>query len=103
MLRLRCAQLCKGLGHHCASRPRHLLGLGGMTIQTLQGCDVRTLYPACAGIAFKGNAFGAEEAATTLATNFAGTRAVCERVLPLMPEHSRIVNVCRWAFWLGRE
>ena len=49
-----------------------------------------------AGIAFKGNTFGAEEAATTLATNFAGTRAVCERVLPLIPERGRIVNVCRW-------
>lgn len=49
-----------------------------------------------AGIAFKGNTFGAEEAATTLATNFAGTRAVCEHVLPLIPERGRIVNVCRW-------
>ncbi len=54
-------------------------------------------FSACAGIAFKGNTFGADEAATTLATNFAGTRAVCERVLPLMPKQSRIVNVCRLA------
>ena len=48
-----------------------------------------------AGIAFKGSTFGAEEAATTLATNFAGTRAVCERLLPLMPKQARVVNVCR--------
>jgi hypothetical protein len=39
-----------------------------------------------AGIAYKGNVFGAEEAQTTLATNFAGTRAVCERLAPLIPE-----------------
>jgi carbonyl reductase 1 len=50
-----------------------------------------------AGIAYKGNAFGAEEAQTTLATNFAGTRAVCERIAPLMPEGGRIVNVCSMA------
>ena len=50
---------------------------------------------AVAGIAFKGNTFGPEEAATTLATNFTGTRSVCESVLPLMSNQSRIVNVCR--------
>ncbi len=71
--------------------------LGGMPIQRSQSVEVQSPHPACAGIAFKGNAFGAEEAATTLATNFAGTRAVCERVLPLMPKQSRIVNVCRLA------
>ena len=50
-----------------------------------------------AGIAFKGNVFGAEEARTTMATNFGGTRAVCERIAPLMPKGGRIVNVCSGA------
>lgn len=51
-------------------------------------CDVNV-----AGIAFKGNTFGADEAQTTLATNFLGTKAVCEALLPLMAKGSRIVNV----------
>ena len=51
----------------------------------------------CAGIAFKGNAFGPEEAQATMATNLEGTRAVCEAVAPLMPSGGRIVNVCRLA------
>lgn len=32
-----------------------------------------------------------------MATNFAGTRAVCERLERLMPEGGRIVNVCSLA------
>ena len=47
------------------------------------------------GLAFKGNVFGADEAAQTMAVNYYGTRAVCEAVLPLMQSGSRIVNVCR--------
>lgn len=47
----------------------------------------------CAGMAYKGSAFGADEAQTTLATNFLGTKAVCEALLPLMSTGSRIVNV----------
>lgn len=46
-----------------------------------------------AGIAFKGNTFGADEAEQTIRTNFLGTRAVCEALLPLMASGSRIVNV----------
>lgn len=41
--------------------------------------------------------FGPEEARTTMATNFEGTRAVCERIAPLMPKGGRIVNVCSLA------
>lgn len=51
----------------------------------------------CTGIAFKGNVFGPEEAQTTMATNFEGTRAVCEAVAPLIPSGGRIVNVCSLA------
>lgn len=47
-----------------------------------------------AGIAFKGNVFGAAEAQTTLDTNFLGTKAVCEALAPLMGKGGRIVNVC---------
>lgn len=48
------------------------------------------LYP-CTGIATDG--FNAEEAQRTLATNFLGTKAVCEALLPLMGKGGRIVNV----------
>lgn len=38
--------------------------------------------------------FGADEAATTIATNFLGTKATCEALLPLLPKPGgRIVNV----------
>jgi len=47
-----------------------------------------------AGIAYKGNVFGPQEAQTTIATNFAGTRNVCERLERLIPDGGRIVNVC---------
>lgn len=50
-----------------------------------------------AGIAYKGNVFGPEEAQKTIATNFAGTRAVCERLERLVPDGGRIVNVCSLA------
>lgn len=46
-----------------------------------------------AGIAFKGSTFGPDEAQTTLATNFLGTKSVCEALLPLMDKDGRIVNV----------
>ena len=61
-----------------------------------------------AGMAYKGNIFGLEEARATLATNFEGTAAVCEAMKPKLGEHARIVNVTRWAGtlsflgpWLG--
>eukprot|EP00897_Mesotaenium_endlicherianum_P000880 jgi/Mesen1/10793/ME000092S10277 len=50
-----------------------------------------------AGFAFKGNAFGASEARQTIGVNYGGTRAVCERLLPLLrasPAGARVVNVC---------
>ena len=50
-----------------------------------------TICPA--GIAYKGNTFGADEAQQTIATNFLGTKAVCEALLPLMGNGGRIVNV----------
>lgn len=49
-----------------------------------------------AGFAYKGNTFGAEEARITIATNYEGTRAVTEALLPLLrpsPEGARVVNV----------
>ncbi|WIA39342.1 hypothetical protein OEZ86_005454 [Tetradesmus obliquus] len=47
-----------------------------------------------AGIAYKGNTFGADEASTTIATNFLGTKAACEALLPLLTKPGgRIVNV----------
>lgn len=46
------------------------------------------------GIAYKGNIFGAEEAANTMRTNFQGTREVCETLLPYIADGGRIVNVC---------
>lgn len=47
-----------------------------------------------AGIAYKGSIFGADEAQTTIDCNLKGTREMCNAVLPLMGEGSRIVNVC---------
>jgi NAD(P)-dependent dehydrogenase (short-subunit alcohol dehydrogenase family) len=41
--------------------------------------------------------FGAEEASTTLATNYTGTRDLTAALLPLMKEGGRIVTVSsRW-------
>jgi carbonyl reductase 1 len=47
-----------------------------------------------AGISFKGNIFGADEAATTINCNLKGTRSITEAVLPLMGSEGRIVNIC---------
>ncbi|KAG2431853.1 hypothetical protein HXX76_009346 [Chlamydomonas incerta] len=47
-----------------------------------------------AGFAYKGNIFGAEEAKTTLDINFAGTRRLTEKLVPLLQGPCpRIVNV----------
>eukprot|EP01023_Acetabularia_acetabulum_P056401 TRINITY_DN6549_c0_g1_i2.p1 TRINITY_DN6549_c0_g1~~TRINITY_DN6549_c0_g1_i2.p1 ORF type:complete len:287 (-),score=45.52 TRINITY_DN6549_c0_g1_i2:16-876(-) len=46
-----------------------------------------------AGIAYKGDIFGAEEAQTTINTNYLGTRRVCEAMNPLLTQNARIVNV----------
>lgn len=45
------------------------------------------------GFAYKGDAFGADEAETTIGVNYRGTRAVCEAVQPLLTKDARIVNV----------
>lgn len=50
-----------------------------------------------AGIASKGDVFGATEAQETLDTNFYGTKRVCEALAPLMENGGRIVNVCSMA------
>ena len=50
-----------------------------------------------AGFAYKGNAFGAKEAQTTIDTNFLGTMGVCEALVPHMHKGSRIVNICSLA------
>eukprot|EP00244_Chara_vulgaris_P014539 TRINITY_DN916_c0_g1_i1.p1 TRINITY_DN916_c0_g1~~TRINITY_DN916_c0_g1_i1.p1 ORF type:complete len:380 (-),score=43.95 TRINITY_DN916_c0_g1_i1:209-1348(-) len=49
-----------------------------------------------AGFAYHGNTFGPEEAKVTIDTNYHGTKAVTERLLPLLrpsPMGARIVNV----------
>ena len=47
-----------------------------------------------AGIAFKGDTWGASEAKATVDTNYRGTRAVTEALLPLIGRGGRVVNVC---------
>jgi carbonyl reductase 1 len=47
-----------------------------------------------AGMAYKGNVFGADEAHKTITCNLTGTRSMTEAVLPLMTEGARIINVC---------
>jgi hypothetical protein len=55
-----------------------------------------------AGIAYKGNTFGYEEARTTMATNFLGTADMCETLNPLFSQRARVVNVCRYGCsWLA--
>lgn len=53
-----------------------------------------------AGFAHKGNVFGAEEAKYVIGINYEGTRAVCDRFIPLLrpsPVGARLVNVCSMA------
>ncbi|GLC46070.1 hypothetical protein PLESTB_001035900 [Pleodorina starrii] len=46
-----------------------------------------------AGFAYKGNTFGADEAQVTLGINFLGTRALTDKLVPLLKGPARIVNV----------
>ncbi|GIL69521.1 hypothetical protein Vretimale_13620 [Volvox reticuliferus] len=46
-----------------------------------------------AGFAYKGNIFGADEAQVTLNINFLGTRALTDKLVPLLRGPARIVNV----------
>jgi len=46
-----------------------------------------------AGMAFKGDAFDRNVAETTLKTNYYGTRDVLVKLLPLVKENGRVVNV----------
>ncbi|GIL48656.1 hypothetical protein Vafri_5128 [Volvox africanus] len=46
-----------------------------------------------AGFAYKGNIFGADEAQVTLGVNFLGTRALTDKLVPLLQGPARIVNV----------
>eukprot|EP00850_Spirogloea_muscicola_P016435 SM000133S26801 [mRNA] locus=s133:183225:189279:- [translate_table: standard] len=65
--------------------------------QTYGGLDVLVNN---AGFAYKGNVFGAAEARQTLDVNYRGTRAVCERLKPLLRSSTvgaRVVNVCSGA------
>ncbi len=56
----------------------------------------------CAGFAYKGSIFGADECQATLDINFFGTMAVCERLKPLLKPPARIVNVSsRYVFAAG--
>jgi carbonyl reductase 1 len=47
-----------------------------------------------AGLAYKGSTWGPVEARKTLQTNFFGTVAATEALLPFIPDGGRIVNVC---------
>jgi carbonyl reductase 1 len=47
-----------------------------------------------AGMAYKGNIFGADEAATTINCNLKGTRNATEAFLSLIGHGGRVVNVC---------
>jgi len=46
-----------------------------------------------AGMAFKGDAFDENVARTTLETNYFGTLRVCQKLIPLIKEGGRVVNV----------
>jgi carbonyl reductase 1 len=46
-----------------------------------------------AGMAYKGDAFGADECQITLETNLFGTVAITRALLPLMQDKGRIINV----------
>jgi carbonyl reductase 1 len=62
-----------------------------LSLKPVTTCFLTQTY---AGIAYKGNTFGADEASTTIATNFLGTKAACEALLPSMTQPGgRIVNV----------
>jgi len=47
-----------------------------------------------AGFAYKGGAWGADEAEATMDVNYRGTRRVSEAILPLLGADARVVNVC---------
>ncbi|KIZ01219.1 Carbonyl reductase [NADPH] 1 [Monoraphidium neglectum] len=56
-----------------------------------------------AGVAFKGDVFGAEECKATIDTNFRGTADACEALAPLLAEgRGRIINVSSGAGDLSR-
>jgi carbonyl reductase 1 len=55
-----------------------------------------------AGLAFKGDTFGASEAQQTFSVNYEGTKRMCQAITPLMRKgsktsKSRVVNVCSMA------
>jgi carbonyl reductase 1 len=55
-----------------------------------------------AGMAFKGDTWGAAEATATIDTNYRGTKALCEALAPLLPDgRGRIINVGSFAGKLG--
>jgi len=55
-----------------------------------------------AGMAFKGDAFDANVARATIATNYYGTKAVCKHFLPLIKDYGRVVNVTSRAGLLSK-
>jgi len=50
-----------------------------------------------AAIAFKGDAFDENVARTTLKTNYFGTVRVCNKLMPLIRDGGRLVNVSSMA------
>jgi len=53
-----------------------------------------------AGMAFKGDIFGADEAEQTIAVNYTGTKYMCEAFLPILAKSTlggRCVNICSQA------
>lgn len=68
-----------------------LVGLHWLTLKT--PCVQFTAWLQHAGFAYKGDAFGADEAQRTLDVNYYGTKSVCEALVPLLTQQGRIVNV----------
>jgi len=65
-------------------------------------CDVGRLDSLInnAGIAFKGDIFGADECEQTIAVNYTGTKYMCDAFLPLLEKSAlggRCVNICSTA------
>jgi NAD(P)-dependent dehydrogenase (short-subunit alcohol dehydrogenase family) len=80
--------------HHAPNNPQPITFLPPKQLHAQYRHHGLCSYQLHAGIAYKGNTFGADEAATTIATNFLGTKAACEALLPLLTKPGgRIVNV----------
>jgi NAD(P)-dependent dehydrogenase (short-subunit alcohol dehydrogenase family) len=79
----------------CTHQRQHQLHATSITPARSAPCPLPPPLPSPpAGFAHKGDVFGADECAQTLAVNFHGTAALTEALLPLIPEGGRIINMC---------